>query len=70
MADNKSEGRKKTAFELEAEKPERGVIRQLWGFVSEGGRWWLIPIIIALLLFGILAVLSTTGAGVFIYPLF
>jgi len=57
-------------FEEASRKRPVGPVAQLWGFVSEKGRWWLIPILLALLIVGILVVLGSTGAGVFIYPLF
>lgn len=33
-------------------------------------KWWMIPIIAVLLLFGVLLILGTTGAAPFIYTLF
>jgi len=57
-------------FEEESRRRPVGPVGQIWGFVSEKGRWWMIPILIALLLVGLLLVLGSTGAGVFIYPLF
>ncbi len=43
----------------------------LWGFLKERKKYWLLPIIITLLLFGALIVL-TSGSAVapFIYTLF
>ena len=33
-------------------------------------KWWMLPLILVLLGFGVLMVLSTTGAAPFIYTLF
>ncbi len=46
-------------------------IKDLWGFLRERKKYWLIPIISVLLLFGILIVL-TSGSAIapFIYTLF
>ena len=46
-------------------------IRDLWGFLKVRKKFWLLPIIIILLLFGVLIVL-TSGSAIapFIYTLF
>ena len=43
----------------------------LWGFMKEGKKWWLLPIVIMLLLVGILIVAGQSSAlSPFIYALF
>ncbi|MDQ7831058.1 MAG: DUF5989 family protein [Thermodesulfobacteriota bacterium] len=46
-------------------------LRELWGFLRVRKKFWLLPIILTLLLFGALVVL-TSGSAVapFIYTLF
>jgi hypothetical protein len=46
-------------------------LRELWGFMRERKKFWLLPIVLVLLLFGSLVVL-TQGSVVapFIYTLF
>lgn len=46
-------------------------IKDLWGFMKERKKYWLLPIILTLLLFGGL-ILMTSGTAVapFIYTLF
>ena len=46
-------------------------VGDLWGFLRERKKWWLLPMVIVLLLFGALIVL-TSGSAVapFIYTLF
>jgi competence protein ComGC len=46
-------------------------ISDLWGFLKERKKWWLLPMVLVLLLFGVLIVL-TSGSAVapFIYTLF
>ncbi len=46
-------------------------LKDLWGFLKERKKFWLLPIITALLIFGILIVL-TSGSAIapFIYTLF
>ena len=41
---------------------------EFWAFLKENKKWWLVPILLALLLLGLLAVLSSSGLGPFIYP--
>ncbi len=43
---------------------------ELWLFVCATGKWWLVPILVALLLLGAVMLLSASGAGPFIYTLF
>ncbi|MCK4322669.1 hypothetical protein KAX08_09155 [candidate division WOR-3 bacterium] len=48
------------------------IVRELWIFLIERKKWWLIPIVIFLILIGIL-IIFTEGSGVllpFIYTLF
>ncbi|MBI5082083.1 MAG: hypothetical protein HZC38_06665 [Chloroflexi bacterium] len=48
-----------------------GVIGELFGFLWRNKRWWLIPMVAVLLLFGVLLVFaSTSGLGPLIYTLF
>ena len=46
-------------------------IRDFWGFLKTRKKYWLLPIIVTLLLFGVLIVL-TSGSAIapFIYTLF
>jgi hypothetical protein len=43
------------------------LIGELWDFLRHNKKWWLLPILIVLLLFGVLIFLSGTGAAPFIY---
>jgi hypothetical protein len=49
---------------------DRSAFVQLIQYVTESNRWWLLPVIIALLLTGLLIVLGSTSAAPFIYTLF
>ena len=48
--------------------PQPGLLREFWDFLKHNKKWWLTPILIALLLLGILVVASGAGLGPFIYP--
>ena len=52
------------------ERRERSFVEELWALLSEHRKYWLIPIVVVLLLFGILVVLSGTAVAPFIYTLF
>jgi hypothetical protein len=45
-------------------------IGELWLFLRDNKKWWLLPILVVLLLFALLVVLSGTGAAPFIYTMF
>lgn len=54
----------------QAEQAPPGLAAEFIHFIVHNKKWWLIPIVIALLLLGLLAVLSGTGVAPFIYTLF
>ncbi len=43
---------------------------ELWYFVRTNKKWWLVPILLFMLLFGGLMMLSGTALAPFIYTLF
>ncbi|HKI84803.1 MAG TPA: DUF5989 family protein [Candidatus Krumholzibacteria bacterium] len=43
---------------------------EFWQFLRHSKKWWLLPIIIVLFLFGLLILLSGTAIAPFIYTLF
>ena len=53
-----------------AGEADRSLLREFWDFLRENKKWWLLPILIVLLLFGLLITLSGTGVAPFIYTLF
>jgi drug/metabolite transporter superfamily protein YnfA len=58
-------------FEKAASKRIRGgFLGEVWGFLRQTKKWWLLPILVILLLFGLLVLLSGTGIAPFIYTLF
>jgi len=65
-----TEKRDADAFEREAQGRSKGLLREYVDFLLHNKKWWLIPIIIALLLVGILIVLGSSAAAPFIYTLF
>jgi hypothetical protein len=58
-------------FEKEAQAArQRGIVTEFWHFLAQTKKWWLLPIVIVLLAFGVLVLLSGTAAAPFIYTLF
>jgi len=47
-----------------------GFMAELWEFLKDNRKWWMLPILILLLLLGLLTLLAGTGAAPFIYSLF
>jgi hypothetical protein len=57
-------------FTKRAAAPSKGLMRELWGFLSHSKKWWLTPIVLALLVIGVLVIVGGTAGGSFIYTLF
>lgn len=65
------EERTQNEFEtLAARGQNKDLAGEFWYFIRQYRRWVLAPIILALLLLGIVMMLSTTAAAPFIYTLF
>lgn len=48
-----------------------GILKEFWAFMKERKKWWLLPIVIALVLLGLVIVLAEgTAVAPFIYALF
>jgi hypothetical protein len=62
---------KQKEFEQAAAEESHGsIFSELWGFLKQNKKWWLLPILVMLLIFGLLVFLSGTGLAPFIYTLF
>ena len=48
----------------------RSLGREFWDFLKVRKKWWLLPIIVVVVAFGLLVFLSGTAAAPFIYTLF
>ncbi len=57
-------------FATQASGERTGLMRELVDLLSENKKWWLAPIIVAVLLLGLLVLLGGTAAAPFIYTLF
>jgi hypothetical protein len=58
------------SFTRQAEEAQHGTLRELLDLIWYNRKWWLTPIMIALLLVAILIVVGGTAAAPLIYTLF
>lgn len=58
------------SFEEAAGEKQVSLGREIIDMLRHNKKWWLIPILVVLALFGLLLILGTTGAAPFIYTLF
>lgn len=57
-------------FERMAAGRDAGLLAEFWGFLRHNKKWWLLPILVVIGLFGLLVFLAGTGLAPFLYPLF
>jgi len=61
---------KQTEFEKSGEQKEIGLFGEFVGLMKQNKKYWLIPLIVIMILFGMLIILGSTTAAPFIYTLF
>ena len=49
---------------------QNSVVSEFWYFLNQTKKWWLLPILVIVLGFGVLVFFSGTAAAPFIYTLF
>ncbi len=52
------------------EGADPGFFSDLWDFVTTSRKWWMLPLLAAFLILGVILVLAQTAAAPFIYTLF
>ena len=58
-------------FKKAADTQQRSnIASEFWLFLRQSKKWWLLPIVTVLVMFGVLVFLSGTAAAPFIYTLF
>jgi hypothetical protein len=55
-------------FERQLDSRQPSLAEEFWAFLRHNKKWWLLPILAALLVLGGLVVLSGSGLAPFIYP--
>jgi hypothetical protein len=61
---------KRNAFEQASQERQSSLAGEFLHFLKHTKKFWLIPLLIALLVFGLLVILAGTGVAPFIYTLF
>ena len=46
------------------------MVLEFWGFLKHNKKWWLLPILLALLVMGLLVFLAGSGVGAWMYTVF
>lgn len=70
MNESNDEDSKPSEFERLAQGERAGFFGEFWDFLKHNKKWWLLPILILIGLFGLLVFLAGTGLAPFLYPLF
>jgi hypothetical protein len=70
MPQDRESSDRRTQFEQEADSARISLVTELWQFVLDNKKWWLLPILIAIGLVAAFMVLGSTGVAPFIYTLF
>ena len=55
-------------FDRQLRSRQPTIVGEFWQFLRYNKKWWLLPILLALLVLGTLVVLSGTALAPFIYP--
>jgi hypothetical protein len=64
-------GESQSEFEkLADERRHPNLIAEFLGFLKHNKKWWLLPILLVLIAFGVLMIFTGTAAAPFIYTLF
>lgn len=61
---------RRAEFARQAENASGGLLREYFNFLRDSKKWWLTPIIVVLLLFGVIVALGSGVVAPFIYTLF
>ena len=60
----------KSDFEKAGTEKQTSLLGEFWAMMKQNKKFWLLPIVIILLLFGLLIILGGTSMAPFIYTLF
>jgi hypothetical protein len=63
-------GHDENDFLKQGQAKREGFISEYLHLLSQNKKWWMLPLILILLGFGVLMVLSSSGVAPFIYTLF
>jgi hypothetical protein len=61
---------KQSSFEQLSDSPQPSLVAEFFDFLKHNKKWWLLPILLMIAVFGLLIALASTGVAPFIYTLF
>ncbi len=67
---NQDTARRVSKFEAASKGQSSSLVGDTLGFLKSNKKWWLLPILTAMLLISVLLLLSGTAVAPFIYTLF
>lgn len=65
-----SEKKPSNEFEQAGQQQQAGIVKEFIAFLGENKKFWMIPLLLALLALGAVIILGGTAAAPFIYTLF
>jgi uncharacterized protein DUF5989 len=65
-----NEPEQKERFEQLSQAPQPSLAAEFLDFLKHNKKWWLLPILLMMAVFGLLMVLASTSVAPFIYTLF
>ena len=63
-------GQEQTSFERAGGAARSNIVGEFWAFLRESKKWWMLPIIVALIFLAVFALLASTPIAPFVYTLF
>lgn len=57
-------------FTAESTRPRATLTAEVWEFMANNKKWWMLPIVVVFAFFGFLMLVGGTAAAPFIYSLF
>lgn len=63
-------GERRSELESLAREDSGSLPGELWAFLRESRKWWLLPVVFTLLAVGLLVLVMGSPAGAFLYALF
>lgn len=46
------------------------ILKEIWAYLRERKKWWLLPMILALLIVGLFIIISSSALAPFVYTIF
>lgn len=62
--------KRSSEFEQATREIRQGLLLDYWHFIRSNKKWWLLPIIVAIMLVGVLMIMGQGALAPFIYTLF